>query len=101
MYYFVPGEGGEGRRGEAHHDVGQRHVAHEQVHARVQTRAPANTHLVLLELQTMHQLHRRQVERAYNRVIKSHHKFMLASYMRQIAKFLALLHSDNSVLHIV
>ena len=60
MYYFVPGEGGEGRRGEAHHDVGQRHVAHEQVHARVQTRAPANTHLVLLELQAMHQLHRRR-----------------------------------------
>ena len=54
MYYFVPGEGGEGRRGEAHHDVGQRHVAHEQVHARVQTRAPANTHSLLLELQTIH-----------------------------------------------
>ena len=53
MYYFVPGEGGEGRRGEAHHDVGQRHVAHEQVHARVQTRAPANTHSLLLKLQTI------------------------------------------------
>ena len=56
MYYFVPGEGGEGRRGEAHHDVGQRHVAHEQVHARVQTRAPANMHSLLLELLTEYRL---------------------------------------------
>ena len=56
MYYFVPGEGGEGRRGEAHHDVGQRHVAHEQVHARVQTRAPANMQSLLLELLTEYRL---------------------------------------------
>ena len=30
------------------------------------------------------------------RVVKSHHKFMLASYMMQIAKFLALLHHNAS-----
>ena len=29
-------------------------------------------------------------------VVKSHHKFMLASYMKQIAKFLALLHHNAS-----
>ena len=32
----------------------------------------------------------------YIRVVKSHHKFMLASYMKQIAKFLALLHHNAS-----
>ena len=30
------------------------------------------------------------------RVVKSHHKFMLASYMMQIAKFLAILHHNAS-----
>ena len=29
-------------------------------------------------------------------VVKSHHKFMLASYMMQIAKFLAILHHNAS-----
>ena len=29
-------------------------------------------------------------------VVKSHHKFMLASYMKQIAKFVALLHQNAS-----
>ena len=31
-------------------------------------------------------------------VVKLHHKFMLASYMKQIAKFLALLHHNASFL---
>ena len=44
--FGVPGEGGEGRRGEAHHDVGERHVAHKQVHARVQARTPANITII-------------------------------------------------------
>ena len=35
----------------------------------------------------------------YASVIKSHHKFMLASYMKQIAKFLALLHHNASFLN--
>ena len=30
------------------------------------------------------------------RIVKLHHKFMLASYMKQIAKFLALLHHNAS-----
>ena len=30
------------------------------------------------------------------RVVKLHHKFMVASYMKQIAKFLALLHHNAS-----
>ena len=34
------GDGGEGRRGEAHHRVRDRHVAHKQVHPRVQARGP-------------------------------------------------------------
>ena len=34
--------------------------------------------------------------RHYASVVKSHHKFMLASYMMQIAKFLALLHHNAS-----
>ena len=32
----------------------------------------------------------------YSSVVKSHHKFMLASYMMQIAKFLAILHHNAS-----
>ena len=32
----------------------------------------------------------------YDRVVKLQHKFMLASYMKQIAKFLALLHHNAS-----
>ena len=35
----------------------------------------------------------------YSSVVKSHHKFMLASYMMQIAKFLALLHHNASFLN--
>ena len=31
-----------------------------------------------------------------SRVVKSHHKFMLASYMKQIAKVIALLHHNAS-----
>ena len=38
------GDGGEGRRGEAHHRVRDRHVAHKQVHPRVQARGPGHTH---------------------------------------------------------
>ena len=38
------GDGGEGRRGEAHHRVRDRHVAHKQVHPRVQARCPGHTH---------------------------------------------------------
>ena len=33
------------------------------------------------------------------RVVKLHHKFMVASYMKQIAKFLALLHHNASFLN--
>ena len=40
------GDGGEGRRGEAHHRVRDRHVAHKQVHPRVQARGPAGCNTV-------------------------------------------------------
>ena len=35
-------DGGEGRRSEAHHHVRHRHVTHQQVHARVQSRGPGH-----------------------------------------------------------
>ena len=35
-------DGGEGRRGEAHHHVRHRHVTHQQVHARVQRVVPGH-----------------------------------------------------------
>ena len=58
--------------------------------------------VVFRERHNIVKLREREGQRVYSgrllkgRVVKSHHKFMLASYMKKIAKFLALLHHNAS-----
>ena len=42
------GDGGEGRRGEAHHHVGQGHVAHKQVDTGVEAGGPRKQHFIII-----------------------------------------------------